>query len=188
MYLIVGLGNPDAKYLMTFHNVGFMCVDVLADKLNVEFDKKECKAVTAHTFINGEKVILAKPQTYMNLSGESVVELINKYKIPYDKVIVVYDDVDIDLGCLRIRANGSAGTHNGMRNIVALCGTTDFARIRVGIGKDTPMSLMNYVLSKVSEEDMTLLKPALNHAADALCEWAKGDSIERIGNRHNIKK
>lgn len=188
MRLIVGLGNPEPKYFETFHNVGFMCVDLLADKLGVAFDKKECKAITAHTFVNGEKVIIAKPQTYMNLSGESVLELVNKYKIPVDKIIVAYDDIDIDIGCLRIRANGSSGTHNGMRNIVALLKSTDFPRVRIGIGKQTDMPLVSFVLSKVSKDDIVPLKYALSHAVSALTEWAEGDSLELVGNKHNVKK
>ena len=115
MYLIVGLGNPDSVYKNTFHNVGFMAVDRFAEKIGAEFTKKECKAVTAHAFVGGSKVIIAKPQTYMNLSGESVLSLTAKYKIEQDAFFIVYDDVDLGLGALRVRESGSAGTHNGMR-------------------------------------------------------------------------
>ena len=187
MYLIVGLGNPEKKYFNTFHNVGFMCVDKLAEKLSVEFNKAECKSVTAHARVNGQKVIIAKPVTYMNLSGQAVVELTNKYKIEKGNLIVVYDDVDIPLSNVRIRKEGSAGTHNGMRNIVQLLGTTDFPRIRVGIGKDTPMSLMDYVLSQVQDDDRALLSPALDHAAAALYEYVNGEPCEQVMQRHNIK-
>lgn len=187
MYLIVGLGNPEKKYFNTFHNVGFMCTDKLAEKSGAEFSKAECKAVTAHARINGQKVIIAKPVTYMNLSGQAVVELTNKYKIEKGNLIVVYDDVDIPLGNVRIRKNGSAGTHNGMRNIVRLLGTDDFCRIRVGIGKDTPMKLMDYVLSQVTEQDYTLLNPAIEHAATALYEFAHGEPFEQIVQKHNVK-
>lgn len=187
MYLIVGLGNPEKKYFNTFHNVGFMCVDRLAEKLGAEFVRVECKSVTAHARANGQKVIIAKPVTYMNLSGQAVVELCNKYKIEKGNLIVVYDDVDIPLGHLRIRKEGSAGTHNGMRNIVELLGTTDFPRIRVGIGKDTPMSLMDYVLSQVSDDDHDLLAPALEHAATALHEYVNGETIDNVMQKHNIK-
>ena len=187
MYLIVGLGNPEKKYFNTFHNVGFMCVDKLAEKLGAEFNKVECKSVTAHARVNGQKVIIAKPVTYMNLSGQAVVELTNKYKIEKGNLIVVYDDVDIPLGNVRIRKEGSAGTHNGMRNIVQLLGTTNFPRIRVGIGKDTPMSLMDYVLSQVQDDDHELLAPALDHAANALHEYVNGDPIDTVMQKHNIK-
>lgn len=187
MYLIVGLGNPEKKYFNTFHNVGFMCVDSLAEKLDAQFDKVECKSVTAHARVNGQKVIIAKPVTYMNLSGQAVVELTNKYKIEKGNLIVVYDDVDIPLGNVRIRKDGSAGTHNGMRNIVQLLGTEDFPRIRVGIGKDTPMRLMDYVLSQVSDDDYTLLAPAIEHAATALHEYVHGEPFEQVMQKHNIK-
>ena len=187
MYLIVGLGNPEKKYFNTFHNVGFMCVDKLAAKLNVDFNKVECKSVTAHARVNGQKVIIAKPVTYMNLSGQAVVELTNKYKIEKGNLIVVYDDVDIPLGNVRIRKNGSAGTHNGMRNIVSLLGTEDFPRIRVGIGKETPMSLMDYVLSQITDADRELPDPAVTHAAQALDEYVNGQPFEQVMQRHNVK-
>lgn len=187
MYLIVGLGNPEKKYFNTFHNVGFMCVDRLAEKLGAEFNKAECKSVTAHARANGQKVIIAKPVTYMNLSGQAIVELTNKYKIEKGNLIVVYDDVDIPLGNVRIRKNGSAGTHNGMRNIVNLLGTDDFPRIRVGIGKDTPMSLMDYVLSQVQDTDREKLDPAIEHAAQALGEYVNGETIDSVMQKHNVK-
>ncbi len=187
MYLIVGLGNTEKKYFNTFHNVGFMCVDKLAEKLGTEFNKAECKSVTAHTRVNGQKVIIAKPVTYMNLSGQAVVELTNKYKIEKGNLIVVYDDVDIPLGNVRIRKDGSAGTHNGMRNIVQLLGTTDFPRVRIGIGKDTPMKLMDYVLSQITDDDCALLSPTIEHAAAALSEFCNGEPFEQIMQRHNVK-
>lgn len=187
MYLVVGLGNPEKKYFNTFHNMGFMCVDRLAEKLSVEFNKVECKSVTARARVNGEKVIIAKPVTYMNLSGQAVVELTHKYKIEKGKLIVVYDDVDIPLGSLRIRKEGSAGTHNGMRNIVQLLGESDFPRIRVGIGKDTPMSLMDYVLSQVTDSDRAALDPVFDNAADALKEYVHGEPLDNIMQKHNIK-
>lgn len=186
MYLIVGLGNPEKKYFNTFHNVGFMCVDILAEKLGAEFNKVECKSVTAHARVNGQKVIIAKPVTYMNLSGQAVVELTNKYKIEKGNLIVVYDDVDIPLGHVRIRKDGSAGTHNGMRNIVELLGTTDFPRVRVGIGKDTPMQLVDYVLSQVQDDDRDKL--AIEQAANALYDFAHGEPLDAVMQKHNIKQ
>lgn len=185
MYLIVGLGNPEKKYFNTFHNVGFMCVDCLASKLDAEFTRVECKSVTAHARANGQKVIIAKPVTYMNLSGEALVELTNKYKIEKGNLIVVYDDADIPIGNLRIRKEGSAGTHNGMRNIVQLLGTSSFPRVRIGIGKDTPMQLVDYVLSQIQEDDYDAL--AIEQAAQALYEFAHGDPIDQIMQKHNIK-
>ena len=187
MYLIVGLGNPEKKYLNTFHNMGFMCVDRLVEKLGVRFDKGECCSVTAHARVGEEKVIVAKPVTYMNLSGKAVQELTHKYKIEKGNLIVVYDDVDIPQGSLRIRQNGSAGTHNGMRNIVQLLGTEDFARIRVGIGKDTPMALMDYVLSQVTDDDHSTLDPILDNAAEALYSFVHGTPIDQVMQKYNIR-
>lgn len=187
MYLIVGLGNPEKQYFNTFHNMGFMCVDRLAEKLDTPFSKAECRAVTAHAKLNGEKVIIAKPVTYMNLSGEAVLELCNKYKIEKGKLIVVYDDVDVNMGCLRIRKEGSAGSHNGMKNITRLLGTQDFPRVRIGIGKETPMALVDYVLSQVQDSDREKLEPVIYSAADALYEFANGENIDVIMQKHNVR-
>lgn len=187
MYLVVGLGNPEQKYLNTFHNMGFNCADRLAAKLNVQFTKGECCAVTAHAKINGVKVIIAKPVTYMNLSGQAVAELCRKYKVEYGHLVVVYDDVDIPMGSLRIRHNGSAGSHNGMRNIVQMLGTDDFARMRVGIGKQTPMALIDYVLSQVTDDDHALLDPVLDRAADALFDYVHGEELDKVMQKYNLK-
>ena len=187
MYLVVGLGNPEQKYFNTFHNMGFMAVDRLVDKLGVAFTKGECRAVTAHAKVNGVKVIVAKPVTYMNLSGMAVQELCHKYKVEKGHLIVVYDDIDIPLGKLRIRVNGSAGTHNGMRNIVQMLSTDDFPRVRVGIGKDTPMQLVDYVLSQVSEEDHAALDPVLDAAAAALYEFVNGTDIDHVMQKYNLR-
>ena len=187
MYLVVGLGNPEKKYFNTFHNMGFMVVDRLVEKLNVSFTKGECRAVTAHAKINGEKVIIAKPVTYMNLSGEAVQELCHKYKIEKGHLIVVYDDIDIPIGKLRIRVNGSAGTHNGMRNIVQMISTDDFPRVRVGIGKDTQLPLVDYVLSQVTDDDHTALDTVLDQAAQALYDFVHGEPIDTVMQKYNIR-
>ena len=188
MYLVVGLGNPDKKYLNTFHNMGFMCVDKLAQKLGVTFDKGECKSATAHTRVGTEKVIIAKPVTYMNLSGEAVQELCHKYKIEKGNLIVVYDDIDIPMGNIRIRKEGSAGTHNGMRNIIKMIGTCDFVRIRVGIQKETPMALVDYVLSNVSDDDHAILDKTHDLVADALYDFVHGVDIDRVMQKYNTKR
>ncbi len=185
MYLVVGLGNPEKKYFNTPHNMGFSAVDRLVSMLNTDFFKGECKAVTAHINVNGEKVVIAKPVTYMNLSGEAVLELCRKYKIEKGKLIVVYDDTDIPLGKLRIRAKGSAGSHNGMKNIVQLLNTEDFPRIRVGIGKETVMPRIEYVLSQICDEDRTLLDPALDSAAKALFDFIHGADIDSVMQKYN---
>ncbi|MCH5157442.1 MAG: aminoacyl-tRNA hydrolase [Clostridiales bacterium] len=187
MYLVVGLGNPEKKYFNTFHNMGFMVVDRLAEKLNVTFTKGECRAVCAHAKVNGEKVIIAKPVTYMNLSGEAVQELTHKYKIEKGNLIVVYDDIDVNVGKLRIRVNGSAGTHNGMKNIVQMLSTDDFPRVRVGIGQQTPMALVDYVLSQVTDDDHKVLDPVLDQAAQALYDFVNGCDIDHVMQKYNIR-
>ena len=135
MYVIVGLGNPGRKYMHTRHNVGFDVVEVLSQKYDIPMHKLRCKAVVGEGTIRGQRVALCQPQTYMNLSGESVVQLVNWYKPEHDNLIVCYDDVDLPEGLLRFRPKGSAGTHNGMRNIIYLLGWDDFPRVRVGIGR-----------------------------------------------------
>ena len=187
MYLIVGLGNPEKKYLNTWHNMGFLCLDKLAAKLDVSFDKAECCAVTAHAKVNGEKVILAKPLTYMNLSGEAVQELVHKYKVEKGNLVVVYDDRDLPMGSVRIRKFGSAGTHNGMKNIVKMLSTEDIPRVRIGIGKETPMELIDFVLSQITDDDHTIVDPALDNAAEALYEFVHGEELDIVMQKHNVK-
>ncbi len=187
MYLIVGLGNPDKKYLNTFHNVGFMCVDRLVEKLGASYDKTECQAVTAHTRVGGSKVIIAKPTTYMNLSGNAVQQLVNKYKIELEQLIVVYDDIDINLGDVRIRKSGSAGTHNGMRSIVSMMSSTQIQRVRVGIYRQTPMALVDYVLSQLTVDDKIVMDSTCNTVASALQGFASGDDFDKVMREHNIR-
>ena len=168
-YIVVGLGNPEKKYEHTRHNVGFDVLQVLSQKLNIPLNKLRCKALTGEGRIGGERVVLAAPQTYMNLSGQSVVELLRWYKADAKHLIVVYDDVDLPQGRLRVRAGGSAGTHNGMRNIVYLTGRDDFPRVRVGIGKPEPgRDLAAYVLGKYPPEARQAMFDAFLRAADAV--------------------
>lgn len=184
--LIVGLGNPDKKYFDTYHNIGFCFIDKLSSKLDIKVKKKECKSLTGEGFIEREeqqidpktgkiqtkitkeKIILAKPQTYMNLSGEAVLELVKKYKFSLDEILIVLDDIDIEAGTYRYRENGSGGTHNGLRNIVQLLKSQDFKRIRIGIGKDERMDLADYVLSKVSKENKEKINDAMERAIEYL--------------------
>ncbi len=188
MKLVVGLGNPDKKYAKTFHNMGFMAIDRLAEDLGIAIKKKECRALTGEIFLSGERIVLAKPQTYMNLSGESVKELLGRYHAAPSDLVVLYDDLDIPQGALRVRASGSAGTHNGMRNIVAEIGTTAFARIRIGIGKqDSEIPIIDYVLSDVKRSDMALLDDALDHAAMAAADFCRGLKIEVVMQKYNRK-
>lgn len=189
MKLIVGLGNPDAQYKNTFHNLGFMCIDKIAEALSVSFTKEKCRAILAETRIGTEKVILAKPQTYMNLSGESVRELVSFYKIDLSDLLVIYDDFDLNKGFLRIRENGSAGTHNGMRNIVALLGNSNFARIRIGFKPEGEFKipLINYVLSGISEQDKPVYENVLDCASKAGVDFANGKTIQQIMQKYNGK-
>ena len=168
-YIVVGLGNPEKKYEHTRHNVGFDVLQVLSQKLDIPLNKLRCKALTGEGRIGGERVVLAAPQTYMNLSGQSVVELLRWYKADAKHLIVVYDDVDLPQGRLRVRAGGSAGTHNGMRNIVYLTGRDDFPRVRIGIGKPEPgRDLAAYVLGKYPPEAQQAMFDAFLRAADAV--------------------
>ena len=181
MKLIVGLGNPDREYQGTFHNLGFMVIDALADKLGVSVNKSSSRALVGSVYVGKEKVILAKPQTYMNLSGESVYELCSYYKIPLEDIIIVYDDFDLPKGDIRIRKSGSAGTHNGMRNIVKMLGSQDFKRIRVGFKPDNArIELINYVLSGIPENDKPLFNKAIERASEACNAFAEGKDFDYI--------
>ena len=185
MKLIVGLGNPDDKYKNTYHNLGFMSVEISAKKAGAEFSKEKCRALIAETRINGEKIIFAKPLTYMNLSGESVRELLSFYKIDVKDLIVIYDDFDLPEGDLRIRESGSSGTHNGMRNIVALLGRTDFPRILVGFKPkgENKIPLLDYVLSKIKDEE--LFSKVIEKAGSAAYDFANGKTIQAVMQKYN---
>ena len=187
MYLIVGLGNPDLKYLTTYHNMGFMALDRFCLDNNLSFTKKEHKAITCVTNINGEKVILAKPQTYMNLSGQSIVELINFYKIPLQNVLVIYDDLDIPTGAIRVRKSGSSGTHNGMRNIVQLLGSSEFPRVRIGIAQEenSKIPLIDYVLMNVHKEKEGIYKETFGKVSNLITDFCSGVSFDNIMSKYN---
>ena len=186
MYLIVGLGNPDKKYEKTFHNMGYIAVGDAAEALGAKFKKKECEASVAEAFVGGEKVILARPLTYMNNSGRAVKQLMSKYKIDEDKLLVIYDDYDLPKGKVRIRANGSAGTHNGMRSIIGETGLKNFARIRIGIRDEAVnIPIINYVLAEVSKEDYPVYAEACHKAGEAAAEFARGLDIEKVRCKFN---
>lgn len=180
--IIIGLGNKGLSYKNTYHNMGFDVVSKLAKELGVRFSHTECKAKTAVTNVNGKRVVLAKPETYMNLSGESVRELMGKYKETADGIIVIYDDIDIAIGTIRARKAGSAGTHNGMRNIVeCLNGNTAFKRIRIGTGFDHGnVPLYNVVLSKVKGENKTLVDASTDFVANELLSFLKDGDFDKL--------
>ena len=180
--IVIGLGNKGLSYKNTYHNMGFDVVSKLAKELGVRFSHTECKAKTAVTNVNGKRVVLAKPETYMNLSGESVRELMGKYKETADGIIVIYDDIDIAIGTIRARNAGSAGTHNGMRNIVeCLNGNTAFKRIRIGTGFDHGnVPLYNVVLSKVKGENKTLVDASTDFVANELLSFLKDGDFDKL--------
>ncbi len=186
MYIIVGLGNPGKQYENTRHNMGFLVVDLLAEKFNIEVNKIKFKALVGEGRIAGQKVLLVKPQTYMNLSGEAVRQAMDFYKIDPEELIVIYDDIDIPTGTFRIRKKGSSGTHNGMRNIFQHIQTNDFPRIRVGIGSGKKENLIGYVTGGISKSEKELLEDALTKSADAAaCIIEKG--IDKAMNEYNVR-
>lgn len=185
MYIIVGLGNPGKQYEATRHNVGFIAVDEIAKRLNIKMDRLRFKAIVGEGRIGGEKIVLAKPQTFMNLSGQSVVELMNYYKVPHENLIVIYDDIDIEAGKLRIRHKGSAGSHNGMKNIIYLLGFDDFPRIRIGVSKPRPrQELASFVLSKFDKDEIPRMIESIETAAKAAIE-AVESTVDIAMNRYN---
>ena len=188
MYIVVGLGNPTRQYEGTKHNVGFDTIDFLVDEYRVPSSGVKHKAMYGKGVIAGQKVILAKPLTYMNLSGESVAELVNYYKIdPDEELVVIYDDINLAPGYIRVRKKGSAGGHNGIKNIIAQLGSDKFKRIRVGVGeKPKNWDLADYVLSPFSKEERTQVDEAIRHAADAL-EMILQDDIDSAMNKYNKK-
>ena len=190
--LVVGLGNPGMKYKNTYHNVGFMVVDALCKRLKVKTDVKECDALTCKANYRGVDFVVAKPQTYMNLSGEAVKKLVRKYGVDeHNELIVCYDDIDLPIGKLRIREEGSAGTHNGMRNIVAELCTQDFKRVRVGTKTEQlaqhEVQLVDFVLSKVDFENKQVLQGAIDTAVDAVLDIVEGVDIQRVQEMVNRK-
>lgn len=188
MYIIVGLGNPERRYDGTRHNIGFSAVTALADIYGISMDMKKHRAVCGKGVIDGQKVILAMPQTYMNLSGESVRGLVDYYKIdPEEELIVIYDDINLAPGKLRIRPKGSAGGHNGIKNIIAHLGTQVFPRIRIGVGeKPKGWDLADYVLGRFSKEEEPVVREALEKAAKACSEIITEDVTSAM-NKYNNK-
>lgn len=187
MYLIVGLGNPESDYSKTRHNMGFNVINELSKKYNIEVNKSKFKGLVGSGIIEGKKVVFLKPQTFMNLSGESVIEAMNFYKIQEDELIVIYDDIDIEPGNIRIRRNGSAGTHNGMRSIVEHIKTQNFIRVRVGIGKPKEhIDMISHVIGHIPEEDKKALDEGTNIAKEAVIEIIK-NSVDSAMNKFNKK-
>ncbi|MCR5468768.1 MAG: aminoacyl-tRNA hydrolase [Lachnospiraceae bacterium] len=189
MYIIAGLGNPGKKYENTRHNAGFDVLDVLAEKYGINISEKKHKAIIGKGIIDGCKVILVKPQTFMNLSGESIREIVDYYDVdPEEELVVISDDITLAPGNLRIRAKGSAGGHNGLKNIIAQLGTDAFKRVRVGVGeKEEGSDLVNHVLGHMSKEERDDFSKAAVDAADAAVLCMKGEVAEAM-NRYNGKR
>ena len=170
MYLIVGLGNPEPEYSFTRHNMGFDVINKLSKKYEIPVERQGFKSLYGIGEILNNKVILCKPQTFMNLSGESVREVMDFYKIPLENILVIYDDIDLEPGIIRIRKSGGPGTHNGMKSVVQCLGASNFSRVRVGIGKPRNHSdLIEYVIGAIPEEDKEKLKAGIMQASDAVC-------------------
>ena len=187
MYIIVGLGNPGKQYENTRHNVGFNVIDMLAEEYSIDVSKAKFKALIGEGRVGSKKVVLVKPVTYMNLSGESLAEIYNFYKVDTQDIVVIYDDIDLDVGKIRIRKKGSGGTHNGMRSIVKCLGTTDFPRVRVGVSKPEPgRDLASFVLSRFSKEEEVDLKEGLKKAVLAIDSIIRED-IDLSMNKYNGK-
>ncbi|MDD2533458.1 MAG: aminoacyl-tRNA hydrolase [Eubacteriales bacterium] len=185
MWLIVGLGNPGKQYEKNWHNSGYMAMEILSQRYNLAINKIRFKGLTGQGTIAGQKVILLKPTTFMNLSGESVREAMTFYKIPPERTLIIYDDLDIPVGTIRMRPAGGTGTHNGMRSIVNILGLQCFPRIRVGIGPlPENWELVNYVLADIPKDRQTDFFAALNKAVDAV-EWTLREGLENAMNKAN---
>lgn len=189
MYLIAGLGNPTLKYRKTRHNVGFDVIDALADQYHIRMNIKRDKAVCGSGYIEGQKVILAKPQTFMNLSGDSIAPLMNYFKLdPAEDLIVVFDDISLAPGNIRIRKKGSAGGHNGVKDIIAKTGSDQFSRVKVGVGeKPEGWDLADHVLSRFSKEERSQVEDAIQDAVSAICLMIQDETDEAM-NRYNRKR
>ena len=188
MFLIVGLGNPEEEYSKTRHNMGFDVINKVAKENNCEITKKKFKSLIGEFTKNDNKIILVKPQTYMNLSGVAVKEIQDFYKIPNNNIIIVYDDKDVDIGEIRIKTKGSGGSHNGMKNVVENLKTTEFTRIKVGIGSPKySYEMMNYVISKVSDEEYKKLEEGINKATSAIQEIIEF-GLDKTMNKYNRKQ
>lgn len=185
MKLIVGLGNPGKKYENTRHNTGFAVIDRILAKLNVELDKNKFNADYTMINRNGEKIYILKPLTYMNLSGEAVAPFMKYFGIEPEDLVVVHDDLDLPVGKIRLRQSGSCGGQNGMRNIIDLLGDSNIKRIRVGIGKDPLIPVVDYVLGKTKKEDLEVYNQALDKASDALIYWLDHDDFSKVMSNFN---
>ena len=187
MYLIVGLGNPENQYSKTRHNMGFDVINKLSTKYEIEVKKEKFNGLFGTGVIEGEKVMLLKPQTFMNLSGESIKQCMDFYKLKLEDLIVIYDDMDLDPGNIKVRIKGGPGSHNGMKSVVSNINSEDFVRVRVGIGKpENKSDMINYVIGHVSEDEYKILEEGTSLAKDATIEIIKND-VNSSMNKFNAK-
>ncbi len=186
MYLVIGLGNPGRQYDMTRHNIGFHTIDYIADQYRVKVNKLKYKALYGECSIGGEKTLLIKPQTYMNLSGESIIDFVNFYKIPVENIIVISDDINLDAGRLRIRPKGSAGGHNGLKSIIYMLQSDEFPRIRMGVGapRHEDYDLADFVLGRFTKDEIPVMEDAIQRASKAVEEIIKNGAQSAM-NRYN---
>jgi len=183
--VIAGLGNPGNKYENTRHNVGFSTIDLLSSKHGIKVNKLKHKALTGEGTIAGNRVLLVKPQTFMNLSGESIRDIAEWYKLPMENIIIIYDDVDLNVGTVRIRPKGSSGTHNGMKSVIYQMQSDEFPRIRIGIGKAPEgWDLADYVLSRFSADEAGAIRESVERAADAAASIVS-DGVSTAMNLYN---
>ncbi|MDL2211872.1 aminoacyl-tRNA hydrolase [Erysipelotrichaceae bacterium OttesenSCG-928-M19] len=184
MKLIVGLGNPGSEYQASKHNAGFMCMDLICDLLNIQLDKNKFNGQYFQGTINNQKVILLKPLTYMNLSGEAVSQFVSYFKIAIEDILIIYDDMDTPLGKIKLRKKGSSGGQNGMKNIINHLNTEDISRLKIGISKNKLYKTRDYVLSRFSVEEQPLIEQALTNAAQAAISFINND-IATVMNKYN---
>ena len=186
MFLIVGLGNPGKEYEGTRHNIGFEAVDYIADKYNIELNRIKFKGIFGEGMINGKKVILLKPTTYMNLSGESIREVVNFYKISNEEIIVIYDDISLEVGRLRIREKGSHGGHNGIKSIIANLSSDVFPRVKIGVGGPKG-DLVSHVLGKFSNSEKEILRESIMATSEAVTTILSKDTKEAMNKFNGFK-
>lgn len=184
MFVIVGLGNPGKKYDMTRHNIGFHVIDSLAEKLNLSVSKIKHKSLIGTTFKDGDKIMLVKPQTFMNNSGEAVRDIVEYYDVPLDKILVIYDDIDTEIGSIRIRKKGSGGSHNGMNNIIYLLNDEKIPRLRFGIGRNSNIPLRNYVLGKFESSNIEVIEENILKSVNACMEFIN-NGVDKAMNDYN---
>ena len=187
MYLIVGLGNPENEYANTRHNMGFCTINKIAAEFKIDMTKTKFNGIYGTGMIEGQKVVLLKPQTYMNLSGDALKAFWDYYKLDLDDLIIIYDDIDVEKGNIKIRKKGSSGSHNGMKSIVQNLGTEEFTRIRIGIGRpEHSNDMINYVIGKIDEEEQKRLAPGIDLAKDATIEIIK-NGVDMAMNKFNVR-